>query len=423
MIRTHPAAGHFRSPRTMLQALLFAATSHIATLAPADGADWIRLDDGKQMQGRVVQVGKEALRIHRGRGEVEIPLSRVVEWRSIEKSLAELLERAARAPRGDVGANVELARFAAERELVHEARNFWLRVMLLDPSHPGALEGAGGRKSGSKVQLQSGKQWTDSDEFFATKSKWKDAIEIRTAHFTFHTDVAVDQALDAALRAEKHYLRFYDFLGPEVGLYVFDEVPEIRVYSNAADFPSAWRSTSAQSWFAPGENALHVLLSEDRNLRQLFHDATDALLFNAFRRSSGKTGQIPPWAVEGISQYFSVTAGHHPDDPWAPLGKPFGPLFTVVANDPKPVEIKPLLRSSHQEFRNGPDGARRSAAAYALVHYLLNGDDGRHAQTFFALLRDAWRGKSIEKELLAAFGGTPRALEEALLAHARGHAR
>ncbi len=89
----------------------------------------------------------------------------------------------------------------------------------------------------------------------------------------------------------------------------------------------------------------------------------------------------------------------------------------------KAVEIKTLLRSSHQEFRGGVDAGRRSASAYSLVHYFLNGDGGRNREPFFAILRDAWRGKSIEKDLVNAFGGTPEALGAALQSHAEASAR
>jgi hypothetical protein len=402
----------------MLVAGLLALAS---ALGSADKApDWVKLKDGRELEGRVVYEGPEALRIKRGVSELEVKKASVVDARTIERSLKEAIERYDTIQKGDVGALTDLARFCKERGLENEARDFRLRVLLAGGEDPETVEGAGARIVAKKVQVRNDSRWVDLDAWKDAKKDWKDAVEIRTAHFIVESDLAMDRVLDAAIQLERHYLRFYDFLAPELVLYVFDETPTVFFYGNEKDCPPGW-TPGEKSWFSPGENKLHVLVNEELDLKQIVHEATDLLLFNAFRRSSGKTGQIPPWSAAGFAEYFAVTAGTKPGDPWAPLGQPYPPLFRVFADDPNPLPLKQLMRSSLGDLNRGADGPRRSAEAYALVHWLMHGDDGAHRDVFFQQLRQAWKGRSIEEDLLKALDTNESKLLTTLQAYAKAH--
>lgn len=393
-----------------------------AALGSADKApDWVKLKDGRELEGRVVYEGPEALRIKRGVSELEIKKSSVVDARTIERSLKEALERYDAIQKGDVGGLTEVARFCQERGLENEARNFRLRVILAGAEDAETVEGAGARIVAKKVQVKDDDRWVDLETWKDAKKSWKDAAEIRTAHFLVKSDLPMDRVLDVAIQLERHYLRFYDFLAPELVLYVFDETPTVLFYANEKDCPPGW-TPGEKSWFAPGENKLHVLVNEDLDLKRIVHEGTDLLLFNAFRRSSGKTGQIPPWSVAGFAEYFAVTAGTKPGDPWAPLGEPYPPLFKAFADDPNPVPLKQLMRSSLGDLNRGSDGPRRSAEAYALVHWLMHGDDGAHRDVFFQQLRQAWKGRSIEEDLLKALDTNESKLLSTVQAYAKSHA-
>jgi len=132
--------------------------------------------------------------------------------------------------------------------------------------------------------------------------------------------------------------------------------------------------------------------------------------------------QIPPWSVAGFAEYFAVTAGTKPGDPWAPLGTPYPPLFRVFADDPSPIPMKQLMRSSLGDLNRGNDAGRRSAEAYALVHYLMHGDGGVHRDVFFQQLRQAWKGRSIEEDLLKALDTNEAKLLSTVQAYAKSHA-
>ena len=195
----------------------------------------------------------------------------------------------------------------------------------------------------------------------------------------------------------------------------------IRVYANAKDMPQAW-SGEERIWFGAGENVLHVLMDERLDLTALVRSITDMLLFNACRRSSGKTGQVPGWVASAISEFFAATAPSAPLGAWGEFGRPVSSWFQTQASDPKPVELKTLLRSSLGEMRRGPDAARRTAAAYTLGHFLVRGDNGVHRDALFTYLRDAWLGKISSTGFLKTIGMDEKELSQRWKAHVAANA-
>ena len=74
------------------------------------------------------------------------------------------------------------------------------------------------------------------DELKKRVSDWQNALELNTAHFLIRTDGPPERALDLAIDVERAYLTFYTVFGKPLELYVFDEVPEINVFSDPKDF-------------------------------------------------------------------------------------------------------------------------------------------------------------------------------------------
>lgn len=353
--------------------------------------DMIRLADGHTLTGRIISETKDELRIRVGRGAVEVARRDVIEVRSIERSLADFIRRWDEMPRTDRAALAELVRFCESRGLFGEARNLWLRILILDPHSREAAQALGATPYGDSWQLNTGRSWMPLSNYLAAKPRWTNAVDLTTAHFLVHTDLALDKILDATVQLERHYLRFYAMLGPELGLYVFAEVPEVNVYSNSQNYPAP-PQMGEESWFAFGANQLHVLVHEPLDLFMLQRDVTEMLLYNAFRQSSGHNGEIQPWAARGLAEYFAATAGKKVGDPWAPLGTPSQLLFDRELQDPNPLPLYRLMNTARSEFRSGPDGERRSVYAYTFMHFLLNGNANTYREGFFEYLRKAWLG-------------------------------
>jgi hypothetical protein len=292
----------------------------------------------------------------------------------------------------DPVAIAELARFCTSRGLTGEAQNLWLRILIADANNEEAAAAIGAKRFEGGWHVQADQRWIKLADYLAPKPVWRRAIDLKTGHFILRTDLALERVLDATVQLERHYARFYDTLGPELNLYVFDEVPVVNIYSRAGDYPAPPMAGQG-SWFAPSNNEFHLLAAEKIDMRLLSRDVTEMLLFNAFRRSSGRNGELMPWAERGIAEYFAATHGEKPGDPWAPLATPSYVLFTARAHDKKPPTLTQLLNTAYSEYRNGPDGERRSASAYTFVHYLMDADDGAHREAFFRYLREAWLGR------------------------------
>jgi hypothetical protein len=373
--------------------------------------DEIRLEDGHKLSGRILSETKDELRIRSGRGEVEVERKFVKDVRSVERSLAEFIQRWDSMPRTDRNALSDLAEFCDARGLPGEARNMRLRIYLLDPSSEESAKALGATKVGGYWEIPDDKRSKRLDDYVAQKSRWRDAVELRSAHFLVRSDLPVERLLDAMVQLERHYLRFYDVLGPELRLYVFAEVPEVNIYSDARNYPVP-PQVGEGSWFQLGPNQLHVLAHDPLDLRMIQRDVTEMLLYNALRQSSGHNGELQPWAQRGIAEYFAATAGHHVGDPWAPLGTPSHLSFDAQAKDPKPLTLHRLLITGGSEFRSGPDGQRRSIYAYTFMHYLMDGDAGVRREPFFNYVRDAWLGAGGTKKLFTDLGLSDKDVEK-----------
>ena len=364
--------------------------------------DVVEFVDGRPLKGRVIFEGKEVLRVRTGRGEIEVDRARVTQITSLEHSLKDFLRGFDAMPRNDAAACVSMVGWCKDRGLSHEATLMAYRALLLEPQNETIAKLLETRRvAGKQLQLKIAGKWMDFEEFRGQKSAWKARLELRTTHFKIESDLPIEPLLDVGVGIERHYLRFYETLGPDIGLYIFDETPTLRIYSQAKDFPQSW-SGSDQAWFAPAENVLHVLNGPTYDMQGIVRSVTDMLLFNACRRSSGKTGQIPGWMAAGISEGFAATAPAAPFQPWGELGQPNLAWFKLQAQAKDPLPLKKLLVTSLGEIRRGADWERRMAAAYTLLDFVALGDDRAHREKGFAYLRSCWQGKIDAKGFLRA---------------------
>jgi hypothetical protein len=110
----------------------------LAGLPTAAVADEIRLRGGGRVSGVIVERTADLVVIEAGPGRVTIPTSRIETIVESRSALQAYQERAASLSPGDGAAWADLARWAAARDLLTQAREAWQRVLALDPSHPEA---------------------------------------------------------------------------------------------------------------------------------------------------------------------------------------------------------------------------------------------------------------------------------------------
>jgi len=365
---------------------LFLLLPLLASETPSDQVTY--LDSGKVQKGRVVYDTPQKLVLRQGVRDTVIDPADLKEVRSLERSLAKILDRDL------VGADartfLELAQECEAAGLEAEARQFWLRTLLADPSSELAGKALKVQRIKDEVKVPLGKQRLTLAELQTRRESWKQAYELECTHFKLETDLDLPLALDLALGLERNYRRFYETLGAPLELFLFDEAPEVRVYARKEDFPVG-PVVGDPIWFAPGINTLNVLADPDPSVSGVIHELTRLMLFNALRRGSGSAAQVPQWTASGIAELFAMAAPAVRFGKWSEIGVPDKRQFERVQADKIPFDR--LFNASGNDFHADEKRGDMNAAAYTLVHYLVFGRQKTLRASFGKFLREGARGK------------------------------
>lgn len=128
--------------------------------APA-ASDEIHLRGGGCVRGVIVERTRDAVVIETAPGRLTFPMARVERIVESRSALEEYRERAAELGPGDAAGWATLARWAAERDLLTQAREAWQRVLAADPSHREANAALG------RVELDG--DWVTEDEAYRAR--------------------------------------------------------------------------------------------------------------------------------------------------------------------------------------------------------------------------------------------------------------
>ena len=381
--------------------------------------DLIVLKDGRRVPCRVL-LESDTQVVYRVKNKTEEALpADVAEVHSIERSLRSYLERFAAVDRTDAAALHELGQFAKDNALPGEARNTWIRILTLDPANEQAWTELGGQKRKDVWEFKVGGRFYTLDELRTRRSDWKNALELSTAHFLVKTDAAPEPALDVAVDLERAWVTFYDLLGEPLDLYVFDEVPEVHLYADPKDCPAP-PVPGQDAWFAPGENTLYVNARPDRDRGTIVAEFSECLVFNAFRRTLGKTGQIEPWARKALSFAFAAAARPAAGSVSFDFKAPYAPWFQAHAADPEPLSLSKILSAGAGSFDGGGTHvARYQAEAYTLLYFLCFYEDGKYRPGLAEFLKRSYLGKGGASNFFEALGADEKTLEKEWVAYVK----
>ena len=406
-------------------ALLLATTTGLAsrtpTAAPGTKPDVVRLAQGdKLLAGRVVFEGKDEIVLRVDGKDKRIPRADVADIQSLERSLAPIIDRDLRS--SDAATLAPIAAECEKAGLDAEAKNLWLRILLVDPADEAAVQGAGARKSGKDLKIPLGKEQRNLDDLTKRQASFKGAYDVATTHFLLESDLDLASALDLAVALERFYKRFYDTLGSPLELFVFDEkeTPEVFVYGHGADFPVA-PVPGDVVWFAPGINRLNVLAEAKPSIGSMVAELSKMMLFNSLRRSSGATAQVPMWTAEGIAQIFGRAAPSVPFGPWADLAQADGVAFALA--DRASLSLERVFNATANDFNADAKRDEMQASAYTLVHFLVFGEGGALRPGYGAFLREGAKGKISIRALGESLKLPPKEIESGWRAHVKANAK
>jgi len=382
----------------------------LATPTLGDENDLLVYPDGKKQACRVLleTTSKIVYRVGNKTSEVSpLSLKNVV---TVERSLSAFLKRFASLKPGDVPTLAELANSAEVNFLPGEARDTWIRILTLDPENEKAWTKLGGAVRDGKWQLRVGGRFYTLEELRTRASDWSNALELRTAHFLIKTDGAPERALDLALDVERAYLTFYDVFGQPLELYAFDEVPEIHLFNDPKDFHAPPKA-GQPAWFERGTNVLYVNGQQLAERGPIVAEFSEALIFNAFRRTLAKTGELEPWAREGLKQAFATAVRPDPGRVVFDFTAPNLAYFQAQAADPKPLSMEQVLRAGFASFDSGKDKDRFAAQAYTLLHFLVFYENSKYRLGLALYLKNSYLGKGGVANFLEALTVDQKTLE------------
>lgn len=375
---------------------MFLATILLATLplGSADTPDLIVLKSGKEIECRVLFEDADTVVYTKKRKGKEVARDEIESVQSIERSMAQFLDAYSALPADDVAGLLDLASFCESHELFGEARALHIRVVILDPVNEAAWTKLGGvfsKRRGWRLKVRG--RYYSLEDLRERVSDWKNAMELPTAHFLIKTDVEPVRALNIAIDVERAYRTFYDLLGDTMHLYPFDEVPELRVYAHEDDYERP-PSPGDVVWFAANANILHINASAIGDRPYIVvSELTEVLLFNAFRRTVGKTGNVAAWARKAFAQAFGGAYRKDPGNASWDLGHPIDSHFRVQAAEEDPLSVKDLLNSGRGAYEDPNRGGLYRAQGYTLMYYLVHGEGGAMRAQFGEYLISSFKGQ------------------------------
>ena len=369
-----------------------AAFSLALVLLLVGPSDVVRLTDGNQVEGRVLLEGEEFVVVRVDSKAREIPRAEIASVDSLEGWLRRFFTAYGMLQPGNASGLVDVARFCQARGLTDEARLCWLEILTLDPENEIANQALGGVETSSGWRIPAGSNRSMPLEKLRERNReWKNAWELETAHYRLRTNQELKDAIATALDLERFYLFFYDVIGTPIGLYNLEERVRAEVHADKRSYPQP--PVYRDAWFGLAENTLHVNASGGLRREFLFHEAVHQLIWNGFRQTRARPGQVPAWADEGLAEYLSTGVSGPPGRSELSPGARHDVHFQNHGQADEPLSLDYVLNLGLGDFQSGSSVEAGYSQSYTLVHFLMHGDRGALRPRFLAFLRSALEGQ------------------------------
>ncbi len=384
--------------------MLFLAPLLLAVAAASgDKPDVVILESGKEIECRVMFEDDSRVLYKAGGSKIkEVARSEVAQVLSIESQMRTFLARFAALDRNNTAALAELALWAESVDLAGEARNLWIRILLVDNENEQAWNKLGGSKGRKGWRIRVRGRYKTLAELRERASEWKTAMELPTAHYLVKTNVDPLLALDVAVDIERIHQMYYDTIGQAMTLYPFDETPELHVYAATDDAPRP-PQPGWSAWYERVGNAVLV-----RGLEADRHEIRKAVVYmmltNSFRWAMGnRNGQLPEWSREGVANAFAFALRPSQGDVQIETGVPYVDWFAKQAAFDEPIELKRVLDGDRGSFRTGTDEDKYVIQSYTFVFFLVNASEGKYRDRFVEYLKSAFDGKGAASHFETIF--------------------
>ncbi|HEX8651306.1 MAG TPA: tetratricopeptide repeat protein [Pyrinomonadaceae bacterium] len=179
--------------------------------------------------------------------------------------------------------------------------------------------------------------------------------------------------------------------------------------SHDAYKPFAPKGTSG--YFQPGEDVNYIALDAEFQgeypFDTIFHEYVHFMINNNLLN-------VPVWFNEGLAEFYS-TFDVAKDEQQVTIGAPISSHVYYLRQE-KLIPLQTLFAVDHKSplYNESEKRGVFYAESWALVHYLIHGDDGKHFPQLGAFLQKVRGGATIETAFQEAFQMDFKTLEKAL---------
>ena len=226
---------------------------------------------------------------------------------------------------------------------------------------------------------------------------------VRSPHYLLVGDTTEGELREVAIRFEQ-FRNAFSQLFPASGLAssVPTTVVVFKDFESYKDFRPHYRGRPAEfvSYFQSGLDINYIALPLDRDREslyvKLFHESVHLLIDSQSRR-------IPDWLNEGLAQYYStfefdIAANKNI------FGRPVaGNLALLRKNKLLPLAALFAVDRASADYNESERSGIFNAQSWALVHYLMNDDDGRRQLQLLRFIEMTAAGAPFERSFRQSF--------------------
>ena len=186
-----------------------------------------------------------------------------------------------------------------------------------------------------------------------------------------------------------------------------------------------FKSMGSYKPFNPGNNAGYFQKGEDVNYITLTNDATQnpfSVIYHEYVHLliDNTSGNVPTWFNEGLAEYYSTFAIE--EDRKVHLGELIPYHLETLRQD----KLYPLRRlfavdQYSPEYNEGSKRGMFYAESWAMVHYLLMGNNGQRVTQLGKFLQLTGANTPIDDAFKQAFGTDVESFEKELKKYIEGH--
>jgi len=242
------------------------------------------------------------------------------------------------------------------------------------------------------------------------KDNW---ISVRTQNFFLVSNAGEKDVRQVATKLEQFREVFTKLFS---GAKFNTPVPTTVVLFKSASSYKPFALPNASGYFQKGEDVNYITLSTDPTqdpFSTIYHEYVHLLVDNT-------SGNVPAWFNEGLAEYYSAFAIE--EDRKVHLGELI-PYHLLALREGKLYPLRTLFAVDHYspEYNEGSKRGMFYAESWALVHYLILGNNGQRLPQLGKFLQLVTKGATIDDAFTQGFQTDIATLEKELKKYIEGH--